>query len=707
MSSSAPRPSWLRDLPEILCALWLPIACAGWHIAKGWHGWQMAGLAALTLVAGIVVLRRALDWLCGPVLFYEAVREGRRGRVFLIRALFGLMLLLFLSLVYSRYFDPDQGPQWLWDRTTRRGGPSPGDWVVLRAAALARFNETVFFTFLCVQFAAVLLLTPAYTAGTIAEEKHRCRLEFLFATQLNNREIVLGKLLAALGNMGLILITGAPILAFLQLLGGVDPDLVIAGYITIGLTMLSLASLSMLSSVYAGKPRDAILITYLVVVAYLMVSLLLQVPLAYLKTPPPRVRATVWSGMAATIPTSPELAFLQQLSASAVERFNAGNPMVMLAELRAEWSRGTPIALVVPRLLRSYAVFHGLIAAICIAVAVWRLRAAAWPKPQTRSATNARMRGWRLFHPSPGRSPMLWKEIFAEPYLAFHRAGKIGVILIAVVSFAPFFWFVGRFALDYAVMADGVSSGQLGAKFEESINVWVRLAGSGVACLMLVGVAVRAASAVSGEFERQTFDSLRTTALGTREILFAKWLGSILCVRGAWLWLLTIWAVGLASGALHVSTIPWLVLTWTVYAGFFAAIGLWLSLSGSGTLRATLLTLGLMALFSFGHWLPWFFVTMPREPSLPFTIQTYGLTPPAALGWLAFHGDAVAFHPLAPTSSQTVFGNPLEVLAGIVIGLVFWSALGVVLWRRTLARFRALGGPKVQTRLPLVGSLPA
>ena len=56
--------------------------------------------------------------------------------------------------------------------------------------------EKYFTTFMVAQFITVVLLTPAYVAGAIAEEKDRKTLEFMLATDLLNREIVLSKLLA-------------------------------------------------------------------------------------------------------------------------------------------------------------------------------------------------------------------------------------------------------------------------------------------------------------------------------------------------------------------------------------------------------------------------------------------------------------------------------------------------------------------------------
>ena len=107
----------------------------------------------------------------------------------------------------------------------------------------------------------VTLLTPAYVAGAIAADKEKRTLEFLFATDLRNREIVLSKLGARLANLVLFLLAGLPILSFVQFLGGVDPNLVLAGFAATGMTMLGLAAVSILFSVICRRPRDAIAMT--------------------------------------------------------------------------------------------------------------------------------------------------------------------------------------------------------------------------------------------------------------------------------------------------------------------------------------------------------------------------------------------------------------------------------------------------------------
>src|SRR5207247_1857182 len=97
-------------------------------------------------------------------------------------------------------------------------------------------------------------------------------LEFLLASDLSSREIVLGKLVSRLANVGLLISAGLPILSLLELVGGIDPNLVLAGFVTTGLTALGLASVSLLCSMYARQSLRALIFAYLLVFLYLALS---------------------------------------------------------------------------------------------------------------------------------------------------------------------------------------------------------------------------------------------------------------------------------------------------------------------------------------------------------------------------------------------------------------------------------------------------
>src|SRR5262249_15536673 len=146
----------------------------------------------------------------GPVFWYDTVRSARRGRYFLMRWLYAIALLLLLLWVHS-----------MWTLQNRFSHNADPNWNEFKA--LAQLAEQYFFAFAFVQFVAVVLMTPAYVGGAIAEEKERKTLEFLLATDLQNSEIVFGKLAARIGNLALFLLTGLPVLSLMQFFGGIDP----------------------------------------------------------------------------------------------------------------------------------------------------------------------------------------------------------------------------------------------------------------------------------------------------------------------------------------------------------------------------------------------------------------------------------------------------------------------------------------------------
>src|SRR5260221_2754720 len=128
---------------------------------------------------------------------------------------------------------------------------------------------------------------------------------------------------------------------------------------------------------------------------------------------------------------------------------------------------------------------------------------------------------------------------------------------------------IGSLGLAIFICSQGDdSSGHLSGHFgrTEQLYLWSGIIGAIVACLLLGGVGLRAASGISGERERNTWDGLLTTPLESSSILWAKWLGSMASVRWGVIWLALIWGGGVAVGGLHWLAIPLLILTWGVYA---------------------------------------------------------------------------------------------------------------------------------------------
>jgi ABC-type transport system involved in multi-copper enzyme maturation permease subunit len=599
-------------------------------------------LWALLLATGAVLLRRGWLRLFGPVLFYDLVRVARRSRYLLVRCLYALLLLAMLTMVYLSY---------LADKREE----------AIQAREMAQFAEAFFFTFAIVQFLVLGLLTPVYTASAIAEEKDRKTLEFLLATDLRNREIVLSKLASRLCNLTLLALTGLPILSLMQFLGGVDPNLVLACFAATGITMASAGSLSILLSVYARKPRDAIVLTYLTMLAYLGFS-----GLAYILYLIPSVTSQPLNFWAAN-PIRVE---------DVIECAGSGNLVVVYFKIvYALGARRLALPDVLPGLFRNYALFHIPVILGCALWAVVRLRAVAVKqtygeaKRVQRQAGSKRMGKRRTI----GQNPMLWKELVVERRTRPNWFARILIILLVAGSFVPGAWILIDHFLEWKGTWRWSHLGEL-------MNVWVRVAGTMIACLMLLNVALRASSSVSGERDRQTLDSLLTTPLEAKSILYAKWLGSILSIRWGWVWLGLIWLLGLLSGGLHVIGLLLLVYVWFVYAAFLASLGLWFSIWSRTTLRANIWTIAATAAFAFGHWLPWTccspLLRLSGQPPGGIDhvayFELYAFTPPATLGWLAFRGEE--FHQVSR------WYNPYEYTIDAIVGSFFWLGGAVVLW---------------------------
>jgi ABC-type transport system involved in multi-copper enzyme maturation permease subunit len=540
--------------------------------------------------------------------------------------------------------------------------------------SVADFTDSFFVTFMVLQMLAVFLLTPAYVAGAVAEEREQQTLDSLLATDLRDREIVLGKLLARLAALSLVVLTGLPILGFLQFLGGVDPNLVLAGFALTGLSMASLAGLAMLQSVYARRPRQAILRTYLLGLAYLLLSgasWLLLIP---------------WLRLA-NFPSTEAWQSPMELR-DVVDWFNIGNPLAAVVQLLAHIHAGRKLDDLLTALLRDYAWFHGLLALVCCiwAVRVFR-RQALRPEDDSR-AVHAQERssllGWLLLgaRPRVWQRCVLWKEAFAESETRSSPVRK----LLAGVLVALVFWPVIHVMFVYGrILPNGPND-----DFSFVLNYWVRAASALLGVCLLLSVAIRAAGSISSERERQTLDGLLATPLSNRAILFGKWLGSIAGPRGLALWLLPVWGLGLLTAALHPLAIPCFVGAWLVLAALASGVGLWFSIAAHKTRRATVFTLLALGLAEVYQLLCWDF---PIH-SLPQEANTWRILGYASTIRLLYSIPAL---PDVMRSRLT-----LDQLGGVLIVFMIRAGMVLALWILCGIRFRVVTGREgqIKQRIP-------
>ena len=661
---------WSNDWPswrDRLVGLAFAIAAAGliYLCATYLAFWFSAVLWAVFGVALALCSKQGWIKLFGPVLFYDMIRTARRSRYGIMRMLYAGFLFLVLCYMFL-----------LLSLNPLRAG---------ERLQMAQLAQAFFFTFVLLQLAMVVMLTPAYVAGAISEEKDRKTLEFLLATDLRNREIILSKLLSRLANMTLLLLTGLPILSILQFVGGVDPQLMLAGFAAIALTMLGLASFSILLSTLLQKPRDAISLTYLSLIAYLGLA---SVSLGMERSGAPFMNEPIWFGEAA--PTLRD----------ASNVLNAGNPIaavtdvIMAIEGRNRTRGLTSLAARLPDILTRYAWFHLSLALVCILWSIARVRAIALK--QTGGGTTAKVRWWQRFRPSVGDHPMFWKEFYIEGRIKLNWLNWLAVIVLVLLS------------LGSGVLVLGVSLWDVLNGFRndwrsvaENMNIWFRFAGTSVTILMLLMLAVRASTSITHERERETFDSLVTTPMTAETMLVAKLVGNLASMRLAWFWYGSMLALAVCTGAVHPLAVPLLIGAWLVYATFVSMLGLWFSMLGKSSMLSTLYTVFATIFLGGGHWLITYCCCFPLVGMIfmlvqnqvgrdfPFEWSLYllkfqaALTPPVVFGFGAFSWEDL---------SRNINEKELVEIAMFgILGLILWSGACVLLWNSLLVpTFRRL-----------------
>jgi hypothetical protein len=125
--------------------------------------------------------------------------------------------------------------------------------------------------------ALVIVAATGPAALSIAGEKDRRTLDFLLATRLGNAEIVLGKLAACLVTLFVTMAAGLPIMLLFNLLGGIDPWLILLAWSGISSTAFFVTTLSIWFSTKARDGRRALNLSVLCVVAWVTVPVVVAV----------------------------------------------------------------------------------------------------------------------------------------------------------------------------------------------------------------------------------------------------------------------------------------------------------------------------------------------------------------------------------------------------------------------------------------------
>src|SRR5262245_22081235 len=176
--------------------------------------------------------------LLGPLFPFEWARTVRRQRPILGRCLYVIGLLVLLGFVYLSLFP--HGPDSFYDFLFRSN---------VDKDKLALFGSIFFSIFVVLQFSIGVFVMAGSTSTILAEEKEKQTLPFLLTTTMTDREIVFGKVGARLAQIMMILLAAMPVLAIMQVMGGIDPGLLLCAFLATVATLISAAGIGAAASI--------------------------------------------------------------------------------------------------------------------------------------------------------------------------------------------------------------------------------------------------------------------------------------------------------------------------------------------------------------------------------------------------------------------------------------------------------------------------
>lgn len=175
-----------------------------------------------------------------PVLQRELLVNLRLPRAFLLLGIYQSFLAAIVLLA--------------WPRETRLD--------LSQTPESARLLSDLFFLG---QFILASLMAPSFAAGAITGEKERHTYEMLLASPLRPESIVMGKAIASLAHLGLLVFTSLPIVVLCLPLGGISLYEVIGAYIGMLLMVIAFGMISLSFSSFFGRTLASLVVSYLVI----------------------------------------------------------------------------------------------------------------------------------------------------------------------------------------------------------------------------------------------------------------------------------------------------------------------------------------------------------------------------------------------------------------------------------------------------------
>jgi ABC-type transport system involved in multi-copper enzyme maturation permease subunit len=418
----------------------------------------------------------------------------RRGRIYLVRTAYVAMLLLLTCTA------------WL---------VLTGTQLVRDVGDMARFGAILFQILAPLQLAVVMFCSALLAAAAVAQEKDRRTLMLLLLTNLTNSELVVGKLLASLLDVLVMLLAAVPLFMLTALFGGVSFGQIARVFAVTVAAALVCGSLGSTLALWREKTFQSLAMTVLALVLWLAVGEILAAG----------VLGQAWAGLSAAdwaVAVSPWQALLK-----ATRPYIENQPALGLL--------GTSVHLFLLVALALALVLNGLSVAM---VRVWNATREA--RPARRGEQSAEVPGESIWHepaeatatqngdrsmfsasvdsqdrasspkngPVPGRTravwdnPVLWREIRTWAY-----GRKILVIRLA---------YLALFALAAVILCGMLHAPEPLSRVQGAMTLVPLL------LLSLVLVNAQAVTSLTSEHDGRALDLLLVSDLTPKEFVFGK-----------------------------------------------------------------------------------------------------------------------------------------------------------------------------------------
>ncbi len=501
---------------------------------------------------------------------------------------------------------------------------------VLFAGDVASFSAMTFRVFALLQLTLGLFFATVFSASVVTQEKDRKTLILLLMTDLRNHELSLGKLLASLLNVGVLLATSWPVFCFLKLLGGITWEQIFWSQAIVGTATLAAGSWGCLVAFWREKTFQTLAVSVLGVVLFVIL--------------------------------------MQALGNSVGGIFQDASPYVGLIDVLDPMSKPT-VGIV---RVSAWATVGWMVGLSVVLTTITTLKMRVWnpskevhqslPEPATDSAENQTASAGRRQHRVVWDQPVIWREMKTRAYGRRMIWIKIAYVILAMMI-------AGAALMSSSGTEDKLILGMVSSS---------AFAFLGIAVLSLLLTNAQAVTSLTNERDGRTLEILLVTDLRPHEFMLGKIGGSLWNAKEMILLpiiSIILFAVTRTIPALTVENAVYICVAYFVLSLFAITLGLHAGLTYENSRHAIGHALGTMFFLCIGIFI---FMLLLVEARSSFAIQLQSFILFIGFGSLALYSSLTYRNPSSALTLASLvlpfltFYAITDFLLGGNLGVCFW-----------------------------------